>query len=219
MQGQLVRSTIIKHRPIPDLAPAAYQLESHQPMADERGEAFLRSRALDPLALKPYLTDVYFTPANAPGGPLLYGLGLLNASGGFELRSPLRGTVWRKLSVGPKDISAFTLSPTAAWLCFEGMPDFGSFLTVDRPPVGTFNYLILNGTGMTTRATEFLATQPPGSLILCSQADPGAQRVKKTLLAWAIAQGWQTGDIDHKWQGHQDYNAWLMAGSGGKTTA
>ncbi|MBO0952957.1 hypothetical protein [Fibrella forsythiae] len=140
-----------------------------------------------------------------------YGIGLANASGGFELRSQLGGTQWRKLSLGSKDISAFLLSPTAAWLCFEGLPDFGSFLTVDKPPVGTFNYLILNGTGMTAKATEFLATQPPGSLIICSQAGGGANKSKEALLTWAATQGWQIGDIDHKWQGYGDYNEKLMA--------
>ncbi|NID13430.1 hypothetical protein [Fibrivirga algicola] len=112
----------------------------------------------------------------------------------------LEGNHWHKTSLGPKAISAFLLQPTAAWLYFEGLPDFGSFLTLDRPPTGTFNYLVLNGTGMTAKAIAFLETLPVGSLIVCSQAGEGAATVKAALLAWAARQGWQHGDIDHKWR-------------------
>jgi hypothetical protein len=90
------------------------------------------------------------------------------------------------------------------------MPDFGSFLTQDKPPLGTFNYLILNGTGMTPRAIAFLATQPITSLIVCSQAGLGARQSKEALLTWATQQGWPRGDIDYKWQGFEDYNHKLM---------
>jgi len=197
--------------PIPPTpATAAYTIDRHQSLADPRGVAFLKSRALDPLILSPYLNDVFFSRRQHSTSQPLYGVGLANLAGGFELRAQLEGSHWHKTSLGPKDISVFLGQPAAAWLCFEGLPDFGSFLTLDRPPMGTFNYVVLNGTGMTAKAMAFLATQPVGSLIICSQAGEGAATAKAALLAWAAQQGWQRGDMDHKWQGFGDLNEKLM---------
>ena len=195
--------------------PVGYTIEAVKAFSYPQGEAYLQARGIEVDTVRPYLHDVSFYRPQAPSNRLLYGFGLPNLSHGFEIRTKLEGTSWLKSSLGQKDITVFESSrDKAPWLSFEGLPDFCTFLTVDKPPINTYHYLILNGTGLTHRAVEYLTTQPTGSLIICSQAGLGGQHSKQALVEFATQAGWAYGDMDQRWQGFTDYNEKHMSALG-----
>ncbi len=208
------------HQRLPVISePPAYSVEAVSQLHDTRGIHWLGTRGIDYTPVQPYLKDVHFNKIEKPARQSFYGIGLENRAGGYEVRSKLDGTAWQKTSVGPKDITVFNLNPKGPWFTFEGLPDFCTFLTLDKPPYGTFNFLILNGTGLTGKAIEYLAQQKPTSLIVCSQAGEGAKKSKKALVTWSADKGWAGGEIDYRWEGFEDYNAKLMHDKAFQTVA
>ena len=198
-----------------------YLVDHSRPLADPRGEAWCLSRNLDLAPCRPYLQDVYFNRARKPYNTPLYGLGLPNLSGGFEIRTQLAAGGWVKSSVGPKDITVFASQRAyAPWFLFEGLPDFCTFLTLRRPTILDCHFLILHGTGLTRRGIEYLETQPAGVLHLCPQhGSPGSMASCDAFRLWAEEHGWENKDIDYP-RHEDDYNAWHMANKGlkGSTT-
>ena len=202
-------------RPPRQALPDSYTIKAVGAFSHSEGEAYLQARGIDVDTVRPYLHDVSFTRTQAPYKGLLYGFGLPNLSHGFEIRTKLETTRWLKSSLGQKDITVFQSSrEKAPWLSFEGLPDFCTFLSVDKPPINAYHYLVLNGTGLTSRALEYLATQPRGSLIICSQAGGAGQQSKQALVEFAAQAGWACGDMDHRWQGFRDYNEKHMSALG-----
>ncbi len=195
--------------------PVGYTIQAVGAFCQPQGEAYLQARGIEAQTVRPYLRDVSFYRTQAPFKRLLYGFGLPNLSDGFEIRTKLEGPTWLKSSLGQKDITVFgSTREKAPWLSFEGLPDFCTFLTLDKPPINTYHYLILNGTGLTHRAVEYLATQPRGSLIICSQAGKAGQHSKQALVEFATLAGWACGDMDQRWQGFTDYNEKHMSSLG-----
>lgn len=163
---------------------------------------YLVSRGIDPKAAAPYLKAVRFTQRD--GGKKVYsGFGLPNIAGGFEVR---RAGDWAKTSVGHKDVSAFSADrENAPWHCFYSMIDFCTFLTIDKPPVGAYNYLIVNGDGLIEKAEQFLEPLDPGFMIHYPHSDPSGQKAYARLLQFTVDNGWSGGDRAHIYEGFKDW--------------
>jgi|GEM_PF-643028 len=204
-------SSPIYQRPRVTPEPPAYSVDAVSQASDARGICWLASRSIDYAPVQPYLKDVYFNKVDKPAQQSFYGIGLENRAGGYEVRSQLNGIAWQKTSVGPKDITAFNLNPGGTWFTFEGLPDFCTFLTLKKPEYGLFNFLILNGTGLTGRAIAYFQQQPPTRVTICSQAGVGGQQSKRQLSQWLTENGVEGSDMDEEWQGFEDYNAKRMS--------
>ncbi|MCE6993122.1 hypothetical protein [Dyadobacter sp. CY323] len=190
---------------------------------------YLTSRGIDPKAVAPYLKDVKFT-GRADRKKSYSGFGMQNNSGGFEVR---RAGDWAKTSVGHKDVSVFLADRDfAPWHTFYSMIDFCTFLTIDKPPIGTYNYLIVNGDAMIGRAAEgnkpeiighaerFIETIPPGTMIHYPHDDSWKNGIKtdlpieknsglrafNRLLDFVTHLGWGGGDMAYKYDGFKDWN-------------
>lgn len=171
---------------------------------------YLSSRGLDPNVMRPYLRDIAFFHKDFPK-QTLRGFGIENNNGGYEVRTQRHGA-WLKTCVGHKSFTYFPASrPEAPWFTFEGVPDFGTFLSLDKPEPGTYHYMILNSTAMTDQAIEYLKQQPRGTLIQCPQAGEAGEKSKEKLFEFVNENGWTGGDIQYRYEGHGDYNEWHMA--------
>lgn len=203
-------------QPLPVQTSPAYKLIAATEFQINRGRglsqaaAYLQSRGLDPVIMRPYLRDVVFCHETKPDKKL-FGFGLPNNKGGFEIRQMFHGG-WMKSIVGNKAFTHFPANKEIApWFSFEGMPDFGTFLSIEKPAPGTYHYLILNGAGMTDQAIEHLKEQPKASLIQCPQKGGAGDISKEKLFNFVNENGWTGGDIEYRYEGFDDYNEWLMA--------
>jgi hypothetical protein len=172
--------------------------------------AYLSSRGIEPNVMCPYLRNISFFHKDYPNRAL-HGFGIQNNNGGFEIRQQSRGA-WLKSSVGHKGFTHFPADrPEAPWFTFEGMPDFGTFLSLDKPEKGTYHYLILNSTAMTDQAIEYLKQQSAGTLIQCPQKGDAGEISKQKLFDFVNENGWSGGDIEYRYEGYGDYNEGHMA--------
>ncbi|WP_138485387.1 hypothetical protein [Dyadobacter bucti] len=166
-----------------------------------RNAQYLNSRGIDPKAAAPYLKDIRFV-ARASSKKSYSGLGMQNNSGGFEVR---RAGDWAKTSVGSKDVSAFFADRDhAPWLAFYSMIDFCSFITIDQPPIGTYNYLVINGDGLVGKAQEFIRNIPVGTMIHYPHRDISGQKAFHKLLDYMTTLGWSGADRAHLYEGFKD---------------
>ncbi|MCF0075479.1 hypothetical protein LZD49_33685 [Dyadobacter sp. CY261] len=161
---------------------------------------YLLSRGIDPKAVAPYLHDVTFSDK---GGKPKKGFGIENVSGGFEIR---RAGDWAKIAVGHKDVSVFLASRDhAPWHTFYSMIDFCTFLCLDKPPIGTYNYLIVNGDGLVEKAEKVIESLPVGTMIHYPHSDLSGQKAYQRLLQFATDLGWGGGDRAHLYEGFKDW--------------
>lgn len=205
----------------------AYVVESApQFSGNGKGAEWLKSRGINPEVMRPYLSEVYFNRREKPLKKPFYGIGIATRSEGFEVRTKLDRNHWMKSSVGHKDISVFKskYNPENKWVVAEGVPDFGSFLTLNPTLIGMRHFLILNSTAMTGRAIEYLVTQEPGYLGILSQRGKAATDSQEKLEDFASNNGWDGGhyndmfmndDIDFdpstgELIGPSDLNEWHM---------
>lgn len=193
----------------------AYLVEHTRLLADSRGETWLLSRGLDLEACRPYLADIYYNRTKKPVAKPLYAVGLPNYAGGYEGRTQFTGGAWVKTSIGPKSFTVFESGrPNAPWFQFEGLPDFGTFLTLRRPKVNDVNLLIMNGTGMTGAAIAYLETKPAGVLTLCPQhGSQGSMASCEAFRQFVTDHGWAGGEVAYP-KAFEDYNSWHMSVKG-----
>ncbi|MCE7073704.1 toprim domain-containing protein [Dyadobacter sp. CY327] len=180
---------------------------------------YLSSRGIDPVIMQPYLRDISFYHKDYPKQKIT-AFGIENTAGGYEVRTQRHGA-WLKTCVGHKGFTHFLAErPEAPYFVFEGMPDFGTFLSVDKPPKGTYHYIILNSTSMTDQAIDYLKQQPRSTLIQCPQKGEAGDIAKEKLFKFANENSWGGGDIEYKFEGYGDYNEFHMAQLNlGKTVA
>jgi len=219
-------------RPIRQLvrvAPAlpAYSLINDTPFAirDRRGSyttaaAYLKKvRGIEPEVVAPYLSDLVYA---RPDGTHRYGFGVPTIGGGYEAR---RAGDFAKLAIGPKNITVFQSSrphwQQAPWHCFYSLMDFGTFLGLDRPAPGVYNYLIVNSDSLVGQpprlglAEQYLATLPAGqSMIHYPHNDSSGQRAFQRLQDWLIQHGWSSGNRSQLYAGYKDWNEWHQAANG-----
>ena len=183
-----------------------------------KGAQYLVSRSIDPDAVAPYVQDVKFNAKNNVK-KVFTGIGIENNSGGYEVRADM-GRGYQKLSVGPKDLSFFPStvkgSENGTLHIFEGAPDFYTYLTWSSKKANSSNpnaasYLILNGTGMTAKAVEFLQTYPFRYVAIWSQYGEGGQKVEDELLDYLSGQNCVAGPTKDLYEGYGDFNEWYMA--------
>ena len=174
-----------------NLTPAAHYLKTQ--------------RGIEPQCLAPYLQEVAY---RATGGQTQFGFGIPNRSQGYEIR---RAGDWAKSSVGPKDVSVFIAhSPYAPWHTFYSLMDFGTFLSVDQPPMGAYNYLIVNGDGLAHKAVAYLDTLPQGGSMAHyphQDVSGSGQKVYQTLVDFTAGKDWHNQNMASKYGGFKDWTA------------
>ena len=175
---------------------------------------YLGSRGINAQRFAPYLQDVIYTGEQ---GKKRYGFGLPNLSGGYELR---RHGDWMKTAVGHKDVTIFNAhKPAAPWHCFYSLIDFGTFLTIDKPPLGAYHYLVINSDSLVDKAATFLRGLPAGHMVHYPHLDESGQRAYHTLRDFLGAAGWDGGDRSALYAGFKDWTeareAQLGLGQGG----
>ncbi|WP_461086755.1 hypothetical protein [Spirosoma flavus] len=132
-----------------------------------------------------------------------YGFGLPNVAGGYELR---RYGDWAKTAVGPKQVTLFKADrPAAPWHCFYSLIDFGTFLTVDKPPVGAYHFLIINSDGLVDKAIACLQSMPAGHMVHYPHQDASGQRAYQALWAFLVSQHWGGSDRSPLYAGFKDW--------------
>lgn len=183
-------------------------------------------RAIEPDVFAPYLLDlVYCAQDQFPR----YGFGIPNLAGGFEVR---RAGDFFKTTIGPKHVTVFQSQRQpwwqAPWHCFYGLMDLGTFLTLDCPPLGTYNFLVVNSDSLIGHpqpgpdklakwglAEQYLESIPPGqSMVHYPHQDASGQRAYSQLRAFLQEQGWSGCDRAKIYQGFKDWNEKHQADSG-----
>lgn len=161
---------------------------------------YLGTRGVNAERAAPYLEDVTFAGQD---GKKRYGFGMPNVSGGYEIR---RYGDWQKRSVGTKDVTMFKADRQAApWHTFYSLIDFCTFLTVDKPPVGAYNFLIINSDSLVDKAILYLDSIPAGFMIHYPHADESGQRAYHKLVDFLVGQGWSCGDKAYLYSGFKDW--------------
>ena len=187
--------------------PHAYTLIEAKPfMVYGRGSSlsksslYLGTRGVNAERVAPYLSDVTFAGSD---GKKRYGFGIPNISGGFEIR---RFGDWQKRSVGTKDVTIFKAErDMAPWHTFYSMIDFCTFLTVDKPPVGAYNFLIVNSDSLIDKATAYLEGMPAGFMVHYPHSDPSGQTAYNKMLNFLAGEGWNGGDRAYLYDGFKDW--------------
>jgi hypothetical protein len=128
-------------------------------------------------------------------------LGLLNNSGGYDLRNS-----YSKLASSPKDITTINVgAPTVS--VFEGMFDFLSYKTLMKKTVEqSENYVILNSISLFDRARSFLESNYHIDLYF----DRDAAGVRCTSTAKDISEKYN--DASGMYDGYKDLNEWFASG-------
>jgi len=213
-------------------APPSFQIISAQPFqfpvtAPWASSAqWLLQRAIDPAAMAPFLQQIRFARFNKPQF-VQAAIGIANLAGGYEAREAAAD--FRKISIGAKAISVFRAQRTAdrdnTLHIFEGLPDFGSYLTRNRRkdnpiPTETENFMVLNGTGMLGQALDYLNQDSFRFVAVWAQYGQGGQLMEERILHFLRQRNRPGGstkelyppppncspDILKKW----DLNAWWV---------
>lgn len=165
-----------------------------------RAALYLGSRGINAERFAPYLTDVTYA---ADDDKQRYGFGLPNVSGGYELR---RYGDWKKTAVGRKDITIFKANKEAApWHTFYSLIDFGTFLTVDKPPIGAYHYLIINSDSLIDKTIHYLESMPASHMVQYPHIDQSGQRAYDKLRDFLLRHEWGQHERSGLYQGFNDW--------------
>ena len=197
----------VERVPLMAAEPHAFTLLKHKPFAVYgRGSSltpaalYLGTRGVNAEQVAPYLEDITFVGNDTKKR---YGFGIPNVSGGYEIR---RYGDWAKRSVGTKDVTIFKAERAVApWHTFYSLIDFCTFITVDKPPTGAYNYLIINSDSLVDKAITYLDGWPAGFMIHYPHGDESGQRAYQKVVHFLGSQGWISGDKAHLYTGHKDW--------------
>ena len=200
-------SQIRQYQSLPVTKEPAYIVLEHHPFSVygrgsflTKASLYLGTRGINAERFAPYLEDVVYTGED---GKKRYGFGMPNISGGYELR---RHGDWMKTAVGHKDVTIFKATKEAApWHCFYSLIDFGTFLTIDKPPIGTYHYLIINSDSLVDKAIGYLDSMPASYMIQYPHMDESGQRAYHKLLHFLANQEWGRGERSELYQGFKDW--------------
>ena len=209
---QTVTGATFDERPLvrqslPASKDPAYTILEHNPFQVygrgsflTKASLYLGTRGINAERFAPYLEDVVY---GGEDGKKHYGFGMPNISGGYELR---RHGDWMKTAVGHKDVTIFKAAKEAApWHTFYSLIDFGTFLTVDKPPIGAYHYLIINSDSLVDKAIGYLDSMPASYMIQYPHLDQSGQRAYHKLLDFLASQEWGRGERSHLYQGFKDW--------------
>ena len=160
---------------------------------------YIVSRSVSPDIAKQYCRQVNYQI----GDRRYFAIGLLNNSGGYELRN-----FYSKLASSPKDITTINVgAPTVS--VFEGMFDFLSYKTLMRKMAEQpENYVILNSISLFDRARPFLESHYHIDLYF----DRDAAGIRCASIAKDISEKYN--DASGMYDGYKDLNEWFASGSG-----
>ncbi len=157
---------------------------------------YIFSRSVSPDIARQYCQQVNYQI----GDRRYFAIGLLNNSGGYELRNS-----YSKLASSPKHITTINVgAPTVS--VFEGMFDFLSYKTLMRKMAEQpENYVILNSISLFDRARPFLESHYHIDLYL----DRDAAGIRCTSTAKDISEKYN--DASGMYPGYKDLNEWLKS--------
>lgn len=179
----------------------------------------LASRGIDPVKVAPYLYQVKFHHQDDPKKTVYHGFGMRNESDGFEVRANLFGTGYKKTTVGAKDVTIVQARNsdhktedwhTRPWKAFYSIMDFLTFITIDRAPAGTYNFIVIHGDAMIGKAAEYLHDMPPGHMEHYMHMDASGNGQRAALDLMGELPSWGGGDMAYQYEGFKDLNAWHM---------
>ncbi|WP_454059738.1 toprim domain-containing protein [Elizabethkingia ursingii] len=206
-----------------ELLPQSYYTKSHYKihkildLENKNLKKYLKERGLS-AKIYPYIREVHFSMNNKQ----LYALGIVNLSGGLELRNSFyKGCAFKKdisfLSIGNVDegINSETDNHREYMQrnnnknnyrnvsVFEGMMDMFSFIELQKSYVG--DLLVLNSVALVGKAKEYLKSYSNISLFLDNDS---AGLKSKTELQTSFP---DAIDYGHLYSGHKDLNEFLMS--------
>ena len=207
--GSVSKSIALSNQrlPLPIANEPAYSVLAHKPFAVygrgsllSKASLYLGTRGINAERFAPYLEDVVYAGED---DKKRYGFGMTNVAGGYELR---RHGDWHKTAVGHKDITIFVAAKAAApWHCFYSLIDFGTFLTLDKPPVGAYHYLIINSDSLVDKAIQYLQSLPAGDMFQYPHQDESGRRAYAKLGDFLLSQGWGGGERSGHYVGFKDW--------------
>jgi hypothetical protein len=160
-------------------------------------EQYLRSRGIPIVTAKTFCKEVHYQCR----GKRYFALGLVNKSGGWELRNK-----YFKGSTTPKDLSLFTHGhPSLAVV--EGMFDLLSLVVIFPTIQATHDLLVLNSISLADKAAPVLGNYNTIDLYLDN--DSGGKTLSEKLVKE------YPNSIDHsdEYKGFKDLNEWLLKGT------
>lgn len=188
---------------------------------------YLANRGLKPEICSPYVATIKFSPAHKKTAKW-YAVGFPNNGGGYEVRAQF-GQTHFKSCVGPRDITTIFAQvsksepPPTRLHVFEGFPDFLTFLHL-KPDIAPKreNFLILNGTGMITRALSVIEAgigeygTKFNPLILWTQNDAAGEILTNHFLKKGTALGMSVNSMNYFYANYKDLNEQWQSNQGQK---
>lgn len=224
--GYIIQTPIVEFKPMTDPVEPYYSL-----ISSDEFEVFDRFRQLTPHAkymsgrgldleaIAPYLENVKFNVKTDAKKGVYNGVGMANISGGYETRANLFGTGYKKTTVGEKDISVFQAKDSSynaqdwhrkPWFAFYSMMDFLTFITLDKPPMGAYNFTVIHGDGLASKAIEYLSKIEPCTLIHYPHNDHNGNGQRAMFDIMAALPTWKHGDRMYSYEPYKDLNEWHM---------
>lgn len=176
---------------------------------------YLVGRGVDVVKATPYLYQVKFYHRDDPKKTPYYAFAMRNESEGFEGRGNLFGTGYKKTTVGAKDVTVVPARNsdhktedwyTKPWRAFYSMMDFLTFITTDKQPAGTYNFIVMHGDAMVGKALEYLHDMPPANMVHFPHIDPNGNGQRAMYDLMGELRGWGGGDMAHLYEGFKDLN-------------
>lgn len=224
--GYIVRPTRVEFKPMTEPIEPYYSLieaDDFEPFDRFRQLTphgkYMASRGLDLEGIAPYINNVKFNVKNDVKKGVINGVGMVNASGGYETRAKLFGTEYKKTTVGEKDITIFQAKDSAynaqdwhrkPWFAFYSMMDFLTFITLDKPPMGAYNFTVIHGDGLASKAIEYLSKIEPCTLIHYPHNDHNGNGQRAMFDIMAGLPTWKHGDRMYSYEPYKDLNEWHM---------
>ena len=183
------------------------QLLSARPIFTQALFDYLEERGIDSVIGKQFLKQVYFR--HAESNRKIFGLGIINQSGGYEVRNGLGF----KGVVGSKDLSFIKgNAETGTVELFEGTFDFLTKMTLDFHAGISFpqhDYVLLHSTSLWEKAVEMINTNGYRKAVLWLDNDHAGQQAREAITE-ALGQGGNcvVQSMHGHYSSHDDLNAW-----------
>ncbi len=134
--------------------PQRFTFLYKKPLFSYALKQYLKDRKIDLNIVNNYIQEIRFRDNDTKTS--LYSIGIMNNSGGYNLRNKLAKTI-----ITPNDITYITsITITETLLVFEGLFDFLAYLMITQNSVLTDDVLILNTLSYAKKAAAFIKNKP-----------------------------------------------------------
>ncbi len=189
---------------------AGFRLLSDKPIFSQPLWDYLETRGVSSNVARQHLRQIYFE--HAVSGKKIYGLGMQNESGGFEVRNPLGF----KCVVGKKDISLWKAKASTSKIIeiFEGMFDKLTLLSIakeyqDRSD--SHDSMVLHSTALIERAVQRIRAGGYERVIAWLDNDVAGNAAHAFLEKELKTKGIALVNMQHLYSSYKDLNDWHVA--------